>query len=110
MIKTIELILSPQQAADKELQYSVAAQILSVAIQRITFLKLLKSSIDARSKEVKVRLLAEAYIDEPPPEKEDYSIHYHFNRDVSQSPSVLIIGCGPAGMFAALRLIELGIK
>jgi len=110
MIKTIELILPPEQAADKERQKQLSSEILSVSLARITSVNILKRSIDGRSRQVKIRLSVEVYIDEPAPQKEDYIKLFQFNRNVSKSKSVLIIGCGPAGMFAALRLIELGLK
>src|SRR5689334_22103178 len=107
MIKKIELVLPPQQAADKEQQRQLSAGILSIAVERITSIRILKRSIDGRSKQVKIRLLAEIYVDELPPLQENFGKLFQFNRNVSKSKTVIIIGCGPAGMFAALRLIEL---
>jgi len=110
MIKKIELVLLPQEAADKGRQAELAAELLSVSAERIFSLNILKRSIDARSRQPKIRLSVEVFIDEPAPEKENLSAHFQFQKNVSSAEPVLIIGCGPAGMFAALRLIELGLK
>ncbi len=110
MIKLIELILPPEQAADKQRQLELSAHILSVAAERITFIKISRRSIDARSKDVKIKLQAEVYIDEQPPPPIDFEKLFNFKQNVSTAKPILIIGCGPAGMFAALRLIELGLK
>lgn len=110
MIKLIELILPPEQAADKEQQLALSSQLLSVAVERIFFIKIIKRSIDARSKDVKFKLQAEVYVDEQPPDPADYEKLFQFSQNVSTAKQVLVIGCGPAGMFAALRLIELGLK
>ena len=110
MIKKIELVLLPQEAADKAKQADIIAKHLSLSSERIFAIKILKRSIDARSRQPKIRIAAEVFIDEQPAQREDFSNRYHFNRDVSKSEPVLIIGFGPAGMFAALRLIELGYK
>src|SRR5207247_2605243 len=77
---------------------------------RITFLKPLKRSIDARSKQVKIRIKTEVFINESPPPAKNFSDLFQFAENISHKPPVVIIGAGPAGMFAALRLIELGLK
>jgi uncharacterized FAD-dependent dehydrogenase len=110
MIQILELVLLPQEAADKGRHAELAAEQLSVAVDRIFSINILKRSIDARSRQPKIRIAAEVYIDEHPEKRNDFSSRYQFNRDVSKSDPVLIIGFGPAGMFAALRLIELGYK
>ncbi|CAN5489366.1 FAD-binding protein [soil metagenome] len=110
MIKKIELVLLPQEAADKGKQVELCASTLSVSPDRIFSVNVLKRSIDARSRQPKVRLAVEVFIDEDAPSKKDLSAHFHFKKDVSKSHPVLIIGCGPAGLFAALKLIELGFR
>src|SRR5207248_5083977 len=66
-----------------------------------------KRSIDARHTPVTVRLQVDVYCGEPAPREELPLPSY---RPVSGDRAVVIVGCGPAGMFAALRLVELGIK
>ncbi len=109
MIQPLELVLMPEQAADKTAQLQQAAQLLRTAPERIQ-LVLKKRSIDARSRQVKIRIFVDAYVDEPVPPPTDFSLLFDFNKDVSQAIPIIVVGFGPAGMFAALRLIELGYK
>lgn len=110
MIKQIELVLLPEEAADKAIQLQKVSQLLAVPESDIRFLKLLKRSIDGRSRQVKIRLKAEVYINEVPPLPQNFSELFHFDKNISKKKSVIIIGAGPAGLFAALRLIELDLK
>ena len=109
MIYPLELVLLPEEAADKTAQLSHAARLLSIPPERIQLI-LKKRSIDARSRTVKIRLFVDAYVDEPPPAPPDLSALFHFEKDISLAESVVVVGFGPAGMFAALRLIELGYR
>ena len=70
-------------------------------------IRLLKRSIDARSRTIKVNIQADVYVDEIPEPLNQLNKEY---KDVSNAKQVIIVGAGPAGLFAALRLIELGIK
>ncbi len=110
MIKQLELVLLPEEAADKTKVLKKASEELNLPLSRLLHLNILKRSIDARSKIVRIRLLVEVFIDEKAPLKTQPENLFHFENDVSTKPAVLIIGFGPAGMFAALRLIELGLK
>ncbi len=110
MIHKIEIVLLPEDVGNAEKQLERAAHKLEVLPEVIKTIKILKRSIDARSDRVKYRLMIEVFIDElPPPEKKLVEL-FSFDKDVSSSEPVLIVGFGPAGMFAALKLIELGMK
>jgi uncharacterized FAD-dependent dehydrogenase len=110
MIHKLELVLPPQEAANQSSQVLLAAQLLHIEPARINSIRVLKRSIDARSRKVVYRLSAEIFVDENPPASEKPGALFDFKKNVSHAEPVLIIGCGPAGMFAALRLIELGKK
>ncbi len=106
MIKDIQLQLTPEEASKQELYTAKAAEFLSIDLEEINGIKVLKRSIDARKGQVKILMRAEVFIGEEIPE-EDLEMHYP---DVHGKEPVIIVGSGPAGLFAALRLIELGLK
>src|SRR5688572_25455568 len=110
MIRQLELVLLPEEAADPGRQLQAAAAHLGIPVSRITGLNILKRSIDARSNSVKIRVIAEVFVDEIPAAGKKISDQYSFTSDVSNGVPVFIAGFGPAGMFAALKLIELGLK
>jgi uncharacterized FAD-dependent dehydrogenase len=109
MIRQLELVLLPQEAADKTAQLEQAARMLGLPIERIQ-LVMKKRSIDARGRTVKIRVFVDAYVDESPAESVDQVPPFNFSVDRSKAQPVIIIGFGPAGMFAALKLIERGYK
>lgn len=102
------LQLSPKDAADANAVTEQIAAAAGVAKVKVTGYHLLKKSIDARRKDILINLKVRAFIDEPYQEWEMPSFDFP---DVSQSAQrVIIIGAGPAGLFAALELIQKGIK
>ncbi len=107
MQHTLQLTLRPEEAARPEALLQAASASLDIPLARITHVELKRRSIDARGKQVKILLSVIAYVDEPPPAPQVFVRKYPDVRDANQ---VLIIGAGPGGLFAALRLIELGIK
>ena len=106
MRKEIELVILPQQAANEEEIKKSVARKLGVNPSTISYINHIRRSIDARSKQVKIRLKVEVYVNEKPEEK-SIKIEY---KDISQAKATIIIGAGPAGLFAALGLIERGLK
>lgn len=108
MKKHFTLKLKPSEAAnDNYLKKIVAAQAGYIPSE-ITGYTILKKSIDARSKQVYVNLSLEAFISEPYRQRQKRIIQF---RDVVNSKKqVIIVGAGPAGLFAAVQLIEKGIK
>jgi uncharacterized FAD-dependent dehydrogenase len=109
MQKQITLKLKPEEAALPELVHQLIAQSAGVAISAVTGYRTLKQSIDARSRQqVWINLTLQAFINEPFVERERISIP--LDPIKTKAKTVIIIGAGPAGLFAALELIELGIK
>lgn len=106
MREQIDLVLLPQQAANNEDITRVAARKLRTNPSQIQHISHLRRSIDARSKQVKIQLRVEVFINEKP---EEEAIKYQWP-DVSQAKEVIVVGAGPAGLFAALGLIERGLK
>ena len=99
--------LNPPDASNPERWKQMAASLLGVPKGRIFHIKPLKRSIDARNKVV-FRLKAEIFVDEHlPPDEKLITPAY---ADVSRRPAVIIVGAGPAGIFAALTLIENGLR
>jgi len=107
MRATLELALDLDSANDPAAQRKLAARLLRRPEAAITAVRVRKRSIDARHAPVVVRLHVDVYCDEPAPAEDLPQPNYHAVRGAR---SAVIVGCGPAGMFAALRLIELGVK
>lgn len=109
MQKKISLKVLPSEAENDSSLKGILAQACAVSHSQITGYTILKKSIDARSrKQVWVQLTVNVFIDEPYRQEQSTPLQL---KDVHQAKqTVLVIGAGPAGLFAALRLIELGIK
>ena len=106
MVKEIELVLLPEHSSDASFIRNSASKSLNISPERINEIKILKRSIDARGRKVVFRLKVNVFIDEIS-EPEIFTVKY---QNVSDKRPVLIVGAGPAGLFAALRCIELGLK
>lgn len=108
MQQNISLRLLPSEAADDAVIKEYISQSLSVEKNNVSGFHRIKQSIDARGKQVWINLTVRAFINEPFHER---GLQKILLRDVSNAKhSVIIIGAGPAGLFAGLKLIEQGIK
>jgi uncharacterized FAD-dependent dehydrogenase len=108
MQKKIQLRLKPEQVSDTHSIKQHLAGSLALKPEQITGFHILKKSLDARGKSVFFNLSLLAFINEPLQPIERAIIHF---QDVQHaSKTVIIVGAGPAGLFAALKLIESGIK
>ncbi|MDH5476341.1 MAG: FAD-binding protein [Cyclobacteriaceae bacterium] len=106
MKKNIDLVVDPEVGMDDDHLRKFIAKRLKIPYQSSFTIQIIKRSIDARSQNVKIRLSVAVFIDEETKEVR-YKKEYPNIKDEKQ---VVIVGAGPAGLFAALRLIELGIK
>lgn len=107
MVKELQLRVSIKEEKRVDILKIKAASFLSIDRKDIFGIKILRKSIDARKKIIIFNYKVAVYIKEFPPETSDYEFDY---KDVSNSKEIHIIGFGPAGMYAALRCIELGFK
>ena len=108
MQQTIALRLSPSDASNDDAIKRLISRSTGKKITDISGYHILKRSIDARSKNILINLSVHAFINEPFHQRKTQQFQF---KDVSNSSkSVLIIGAGPAGLFAALKLLEAGIK
>ena len=104
MKKTIEITLLPEQCFEEKITTSYISR--NIGSTEISGIKILRKSLDARRKPIRYNLQVEVYFNETP-QKEQFDFDF---KDVRNSPHAVIIGAGPAGLFAALKLLEQGIK
>lgn len=107
MIQEYQLRVLPEIAANEQRLKEYLVLEKGLNLQAITATRILKRSIDARQRTIFVNLSVRAYINELPKENEYQPIIYN---NVERKPQVIIVGAGPGGLFAALRLIELGLR
>ncbi|MCD8404632.1 FAD-dependent oxidoreductase [Tenacibaculum dicentrarchi] len=107
MVKELQLRVNLIEEKKADILKKKASLKLGITISDITTVKVLRKSIDARKKDVIFNYKVAVYINEPLPDTPDYIFNY---QDVSNAKEIHIIGFGPAGMYAALRCIELGYK
>lgn len=106
MTKEIEIVCLPGQQDDQEVLKRISALALNISSQKITGVQLLKRSIDARGRRVVYRMQVRVYVDEVH-YPETYTQQY---LNVKDAKPVIIVGAGPAGLFAALQCIQMGMK
>ena len=107
MIKEFQLRVLPQQAVNESALKDYLVHEQGLDFRDITHVRVLKRSIDARQRTIFVNLKVRVFINEQPTDDEYQPTLYP---DVSGKPSVIVVGAGPGGLFAALRLIELGFR
>lgn len=107
MQKEFSFQVAPEIAGNKQSLYHFVSKHSGISLSEIKHIQILKRSIDARQKSIKINLKVLVFVNEDfteiAIEKPDY-------KDVSKADPILIIGAGPAGLFAALKCIELGKK
>ena len=106
MIKDIDLTLTPQEAFEERTIKKKAASKCGLSFTKVTGVKILRKSIDARRVEIKINLRVRLFVGE---EVKNTWNPVSFP-DVSSSPLCIVVGMGPAGLFAALTLIEKGMR
>jgi len=107
VINTLQIQVLPEIASTQELLKKIIAKQMNIPQGDIKHIEILKRSIDARQKTTKINLKVSIYVKEEFVQKvEDYPEY----QDVSGKDEVIVIGAGPAGLFAALKLIEKGKK
>ncbi|HKK58509.1 MAG TPA: FAD-dependent oxidoreductase [Salinivirga sp.] len=107
MAHQIQLTLTPEEAANSEIYIPKFAKNAGINVDDIVKFQITSRSIDARKPPVKVNMNAKLYTDI---KDHDYIIEPFAAKDVSKAPEAIIVGAGPAGLFAALTFIEQGIK
>ncbi len=107
MIQEYQIRILPEQAASEEGIKRYLAKEKGLDVRTLNQVRVLKRSIDARQRTIFVNLKVRAYINEFP--QDDQYVHTEYP-DVSSRPRVIIVGEGPGGLFASLRLIELGYR
>jgi uncharacterized FAD-dependent dehydrogenase len=108
MPRELLLQVSPEIAANENLLYEQVAQIVRVSTKVVQKVVILKRSIDARQQAIKVNLKVSVYLIGDQYVEQKITLPQYKN--VSNAQEIIIVGAGPAGLFAALQLIELGLK
>lgn len=110
MRQTIELRVDPRTAAEELMLRAAISTQLGIDANRITHQRITRRSIDARQKRVMVNLSVDIWVDEQPAST-GAEIHAPIYEPLpADAPLAIVVGAGPAGLFAALRLIELGVR
>ena len=108
MPQELLLQVTPEIAVNEKLLKEYVAKSIRISVAEIKHISILKRSIDARQKAIKINLKVTIYFQED--EFIEEKIQLPEYKNVSNSQEVIVVGAGPAGLFAALQLIELGLK
>lgn len=107
MIEEYQIRVLPEQAASEQSIKQFLQEEKGFGIDEITAVRVLKRSVDARQRTIYVNLKVRVYVNELPDDDEFTRIDYP---QVDGRPQAIVVGAGPGGLFAALRLIELGVR
>ena len=107
MINEYQIRVKPEVAAQEDRLKDYLSDEYGINANEIFGVRILKRSIDARQRQIYVNLKVRAYVNELP--KDDEYQHTEYP-NVEGKPQVIVVGAGPGGLFAALRLIELGLR
>ena len=107
MIQEYQIRVQPQVAASERALQVFMADEFGFDVRTVSAVRVLRRSIDARQRQIYVNLKVRVYINEQSEDDEYVKTDYP---DVSSRPQVIVVGAGPGGLFAALRLIELGLR
>ena len=110
MIEKVDLRVSPEIAYTPLRLQAAISTCLGVDVNRIAHIQVRRRSIDARQRNVVVNISADVYLDSKPSQEEIAAPERPRYPDVSHAPQAIVVGAGPAGLFASLRLLELGLK
>lgn len=105
MKKEVEIVIQPWKNNPEDIK-KIIASTMRISMADISFVDITKRSLDARKGKPKFRVRADVYIQEEPPKKVLTPSFHH----VKDKESVIIVGAGPAGLFAGLKALELGLK
>ena len=108
MTEDFQLRVDPRTAASEDRILSYISAHHGIAHRRVKLMRIVKRSIDARQRNVMVNLTVRCWLDEFPADTARYAPYVY--GDVASAQQVIVVGAGPGGLFAALRLIELGLK
>jgi len=107
MSKLVHLVLPPEKAADEKIIRQFAGSSSGISEPEIASVRIIRRSVDARKRNILINLVIEVFSESEP---HSFKIPPFKWQNVSTSPEVIIVGAGPAGLFASLRLIELGLR
>ena len=107
MIKEYQIRVLPEVAANEQGIKQFLQEEEGLAVEKVTAVRVLKRSIDARQRTIFVNLKVRVYVDELPEDDEFARVDYP---NVEGKSQAVVVGAGPGGLFAALRLIELGVR